>query len=108
SIFVTFVSLYEASITGYGFQYLWQDSAWLNDHALVLFAGLSFLVGALFVDAFLGLKEANPIMHKMIGFLVILYAAFILFSFFVGEVYVAPLGTDSPRRCFYRKMNSGN
>ncbi|OUS08811.1 hypothetical protein A9Q81_00495 [Gammaproteobacteria bacterium 42_54_T18] len=92
SIFVAFVSLYEASITGYGFQYLWLDSAWLNDHALVLFAGLSFLVGALFVDAFLGLEEANPIMHKAIGFLVILYAAFILFSFFVGEVYVAPLG----------------
>ncbi len=92
AIFVAFVSLYEASITGYGFQYLWQDSTWLNDHALVLFAGLSFLVGALFIDAFLGLKDANPIMHKVIGSLVILYAAFILISFFVGEIYVAPLG----------------
>jgi diguanylate cyclase (GGDEF)-like protein len=92
SMFVAFVSLYEAAITGYGFQYLWQDSAWLNDHALVLFAGLSFLVGALFIDAFLGLKEANPTMHKMIVILVILYAAFIFFSLFVDEVYVAPLG----------------
>lgn len=92
SLFVVCVALYEISITGYGFNYVWEDSAWLNDHALVLFAGLSFLVGALFVDSFLNLRVSNILMHKVIMWLIALYALFITFSLFIDEVFVAPLG----------------
>ncbi|OUS31643.1 hypothetical protein A9Q99_03480 [Gammaproteobacteria bacterium 45_16_T64] len=92
SLFVVCVSLYELAVTGYGRHYIWKDSIWLNDHAFVLFAGLSYMSAALFVNEFLSLKKNNPVMYKVVWALFVLYGIFVTSGFFVGETFLVPFG----------------
>lgn len=58
--FVTSFTLFQASISGFGYQFLWPQSPVWNDHTLPLFLGAVLLSESIFIRAFLGLKKNAP------------------------------------------------
>ena len=63
--YVFTVALYQASLHGVGFQYLWQDSLFLADKMLSISVGCTYMFGALFFSFFLGLKKRWPRLHRI-------------------------------------------
>ena len=63
--YVFTIALYQASLHGVGFQYLWQDSPFLADKMLSLSVGGTYMFGALFFAFFLGLNLRWPRLHRM-------------------------------------------
>lgn len=57
SIYVVFVGLMAAALTGVGFRYLWPENIWLQDHALVLFGCLSFGLAAIFISQLMKINQ---------------------------------------------------
>lgn len=86
------VSLYEASITGMGSLFLWGASVWWSDHALVLSAVTSFIMAALFVNAFLDLKKNSFRTYKFVRMIVVTYCVFLVLVLFFREATVAGIG----------------
>lgn len=60
------VAFYAATMTGFGQQYLWGCSPWINAQGLSLSVVLSFLLGAFFVEHFLKLRKRNPFAHRTV------------------------------------------
>lgn len=58
--FVLSFTLFQASISGFGYQFLWPESPGWNDHTLPLFLGCVLLSESIFIRAFLGLKKNAP------------------------------------------------
>ena len=86
------VSLYEASITGMGSLFLWGSSVWWSDHALVLSAVTSFIMAALFVNAFLDLKKNSYRTYNLVRMIVVTYCIFVVLVLFFRESTVAGIG----------------
>lgn len=64
SIYVIFVGLMAAGLTGVGFRYIWPGNIWLQDHALVLFGCLSFGFAALFIAQLLKIKQHSALFAR--------------------------------------------
>lgn len=58
--FVTSFTLFQASIGGFGFQFLWPSAPLWNEHSLPLFLGCVLLSESIFIRAFLNLKTQAP------------------------------------------------
>jgi len=57
SIYVVFVGLMVASLTGVGFRHLWPDNIWLQERSLVLFGSMSFTFASIFISQLLKIKQ---------------------------------------------------
>jgi len=78
----TFASflLFQATIGGFSYQFLWPDSPILQDHALPIFLGSVLFSESLFVRSLLGLKIRSPKIAMFFSLSAILSALIIIFS----------------------------
>jgi diguanylate cyclase (GGDEF)-like protein len=58
--------LFQLSLSGYAFAYLWSDSMRWNSHAIPTSIALSLMFTALLTTTFLQLKQASPIWHRIL------------------------------------------
>ncbi|GAB5464962.1 MAG: hypothetical protein Kapaf2KO_03980 [Candidatus Kapaibacteriales bacterium] len=85
--YVSFLALFQFSLDGFAFQFLWPGSPWLGNHAILIFAALSMISMYLYVDKFLGFKDGFT--KFRIGYRVILILLLIclIISFTEGLLY---------------------
>jgi len=79
---LTFTSflLFQATIGGFSYQFLWPDSPIWQDHALPIFLGLVLFSESLFVRSLLGLKVRSPKIAIFFSLSAIFSAFIIIFS----------------------------
>lgn len=80
-MFVSSFTLFQASISGFGYQFLWPQSPVWNEHTLPIFLGLVLLTESIFIRAFLQLKEKAPLIAKFLLFTAFIAGCIILASF---------------------------
>lgn len=83
--YVAAVMLYQASLYGIGFQYVWHDSPYLADKMLALSVGGSFLFGTLFFTYYLQLPRRRPMWHRAVLLVALNYAVGTFLAFFLPE-----------------------
>lgn len=64
--FVCSFALFQASISGFGYQFLWSAAPTWNEHTLPIFLGLVLFTESIFVRAFLQLEEKAPLIAKFL------------------------------------------
>lgn len=74
-------SMISICLNGIGFQYLWPDSPWWNMRSIVFFMSLATVLGLLFTDSFLDLKQHLPKWRKYLYFLLMMNMLNALFVF---------------------------
>ncbi|HMP28302.1 MAG TPA: 7TM diverse intracellular signaling domain-containing protein, partial [Saprospiraceae bacterium] len=72
-LYGTFITLLNASLSGYGFEYLWPNLPYINKFQDFM-GVLSCVTGIFFVTNFLNTKENAPLLHKTFLGLLILFA----------------------------------
>lgn len=80
-MFVSSFTLFQASISGFGYQFLWPQSPVWNEHTLPIFLGLVLLTESIFIRAFLQLKDKAPLIAKFLLFTAFIAGCIILASF---------------------------
>lgn len=83
------ITLYVATLSGLGNQYLWGGITWLSDKMLVLTVVLSFLFGTYFVMYFLDLKVRNRPAYRLVRFMILLYWLILIPALLLPEAWVA-------------------
>lgn len=76
--FLIFWLMYELAHLGYGYQYLWSDSIWFQEHAVPFSISGALTFIGLYFTAHLRTKESFPVFHKLIRALVIIPGAVML------------------------------
>lgn len=81
--YVIAFALFQASIEGLSFQYLWPDSIWWNSVCIAFFVGLMMFGIVLFQTHFLDHRSHSPMLYKICNWAV--YASIILMvaTFFI-------------------------
>jgi len=82
SVFMALYLMYQASMGGVTYQYIWPDSPWLAERAMPIGVVSAAICGQLFALIFLETKTAAPRLHRAILGLTIGYAAFLPFAAF--------------------------
>ncbi len=63
--YITAMPLFLASLHGVAFQYLWPDSTWWNDQAIIVFLNLAVLFGGVFSIGFISVtRENHPYLNR--------------------------------------------
>ncbi|MCH8493472.1 MAG: sensor domain-containing diguanylate cyclase [Idiomarina sp.] len=83
SIYVVFTGLLMAALSGVGFRYLWPNSIWLQDIAIIFFGGLAFVFATIFISQLLNLREHSKRWHRGLVLLGILAAGISVCSLFL-------------------------
>lgn len=64
SVYVVFIGLMMAALSGAGFRYLWPEFIWIQDRAIPLFGSISFAFAALFISQLLDVKAYSQTYYK--------------------------------------------
>ena len=80
SLFMALYAVYQTSIEGLAYQYLWPGSPWLAERAIPLSVGLAAIFGILFAQRYLGTRESAPRMHRAGLVFCAIVAAFLPFA----------------------------
>lgn len=81
-VFASFV-LFQATLAGISYQYLWPFSPKWNEHALPIFLGLVLVSESIFMSSFLELKRSSPKLAKFLVYAATTSAAISLASIFM-------------------------
>jgi diguanylate cyclase len=82
-VFGSFV-LFQSTLAGISYQYLWPDSPQWNEHALPIFLGLVLVSESIFILSFLELKKSLPKLAKLLVYTSTAAAAISLASIFIS------------------------
>ena len=83
-VYIFFLAFAQTTLAGYGFRYLWSDYPVFNTSAVVLSSSGSAMSGLLFSMHFLRTATNAPKAHKWMWFLIWIFVAGIVSSFFSG------------------------
>ena len=77
ALFVGGMALFQAALTGFGYQFLWPESIWWNDHSPPFGTVMAATFGLLFARTFLSSAARTPLIDKLMlievaGFIVAL------------------------------------
>ncbi|HKR06921.1 MAG TPA: 7TM diverse intracellular signaling domain-containing protein [Bacteroidia bacterium] len=90
-LYVAIMTLLNASLNGYAFEYLWSNHSWFNRYEDIISAFLG-ISGVLFAKSFLHIKQNFPFMHKIFNGLIILFSAGIIIvltgNFMTGTIFI--------------------
>lgn len=79
--FIASGPLFFLALSGQGYQYLWKDQAWWNEHSVAVFVSCLILFGALFTRKFIGLKKVSIKLDRLILSFSVLGAVMLVLSF---------------------------
>jgi len=71
-LFIIFHALFQASLTGYSFQFLWNDSPWWGNKALPFFILITATSAYQFSTKFLNTEKYIPLLRKIIFILIVI------------------------------------
>ena len=83
-VYIFFLAFAQTTLAGYGFRYVWPNLPSFNTSAVVLSSSGSAITGLLFSMHFLRTATNAPWAHKWMWFLILVFAAGIISSFFSG------------------------
>ncbi|MBL4631781.1 MAG: diguanylate cyclase [Paraglaciecola sp.] len=81
--YVIFLGLTVLTIQGLGYRYLWPNFAWLQQHAIGIFANLALCLSIIFCDLLLNVKTYSMKMSRMLKTVAYIYLAAAAISAFV-------------------------
>jgi serine phosphatase RsbU (regulator of sigma subunit) len=81
------LALFQFSLDGYGFQYLWPFSPWLANHMIPVTGCLTLLFLTQFTRAFLHIKEHSPALSRTMQGASLLLALLFAFGLFENPFY---------------------
>lgn len=79
--FIASGPLFFLALSGQGYQYLWTDQIWWNEHSVAVFVSCLILFGALFTRKFIGLKNVSIKLDRLILSFAVLGAVMLVLSF---------------------------
>lgn len=82
-LYISFFGLFQMSMNGLAFQYLWPDSIWWAKHANPFLIGMSCFLAALFSLRFLDMPKYTPVFSRIMTALMIAGIILSASSFFV-------------------------
>ncbi len=85
--YVLALALFQLSLDGFSFQYLWRDSSWMANHAILMFAALSMIGMMLYVLKFIGFDDSLRNYKRGYFFLLSLLIFSLLISLTEGVLY---------------------
>ncbi len=89
--YVVAAMFFQAAMCGDGYRYLWGDSLWWRDHAMVVGVALCFIFAIAFVVRFLRLQEIDPKAYRYAVAGLACYVALIWLSPWVTEATLSML-----------------
>lgn len=91
--YVFFLGLFQFSLDGLAYQYLWPSSPWMGNHAILIFAAVSLLCMLLYVRKFLEFSKGYKIYNKVYSLFIGLALVGLLLSFLSGDLYAITFPT---------------
>lgn len=85
--YVFLLGLFQFSLDGFAFQYLWPGLPWLGNHAILLFAALSLISMLYYVREYLGKFQRHKRYFKGYNVFIILTLVSLLLSLTTGMIY---------------------
>jgi serine phosphatase RsbU (regulator of sigma subunit) len=85
--YVANLLLFQLSIDGFAFQYLWPNSPWMGNHAIIIFVCSTAFVLITYGKEFLQLKEHSKILLRISNVLLVLISTCFLISIFSESLY---------------------
>jgi len=82
-LYITFFGMFQMSMNGLAFQYLWPDHIWWAKHANPFLIGMSCFLAALFSLRFLDMPKYTPVFYRIMTGLMISGIFLSAISFFV-------------------------
>jgi signal transduction histidine kinase len=90
--FLASIILFSACYDGLAAQYFWPNFSWLNDIATRLLFSTTMASTLMFTSSFLELKRRSPKLHRLIHFLLTVWAGIFLFTFFTSYYQTGMVG----------------
>jgi serine phosphatase RsbU (regulator of sigma subunit) len=87
--YVFLLGLFQFSLDGFAFQYLWPGLPWLGNHAILIFAALSLISMLFYVREYLGDFKQHKNYFKGYNIFIALTVISLLLSLTSGAVYAA-------------------
>jgi serine phosphatase RsbU (regulator of sigma subunit)/heme/copper-type cytochrome/quinol oxidase subunit 4 len=87
--YVFLLGLFQFSLDGFAFQYLWPGLPWLGNHAILIFAALSLISMLFYVRDYLGEFKHHKRYFNGYNVFILLTATCLLLSLTSGAVYAA-------------------
>lgn len=90
SIFVFYVFsiwLFQFSLDGFAYQYLWPNISWLGNHAILIFAAFSIIALLAYADNMLGFHRLNKNYYRIYKLLYLFAILGLIASFLSGPIY---------------------
>lgn len=86
--FVISIGIYQAALSGFGYNYIWQGNVLINDHVLAFSASASFFFGGMFAIQFMELKTRTPLFYRIANILMAGFMIPMLLSVIATEYIV--------------------
>ena len=87
--YVFFLGLFQFSLDGLAYKYLWSSSAWLGNHAILILAAASMFWMLLYVRRFLEFSQEHKVYLSIYKLFIVLIAICFFLSFSWGMLYAA-------------------
>lgn len=84
-IYITCILLTQTTLQGYTFQYLWNETPFINKYSLIFLPSLSGITGMFFMNVFLKTSTFSKRLYNTSFFLVVPYIIAYVISF-IGEI----------------------
>jgi len=85
--YVFVLGLFQFSLDGFAYQFLWSNSPWMGNHAILIFAALSMLALLSYADQFLELNKLKKWYYSIFKVFYLLTSIGFLTSFLSGTIY---------------------
>jgi signal transduction histidine kinase len=79
-LYIVFIGIAQIALKGYGFQLLWPNHIWLQQHGTYIFSGLTGITSLLFFQNFIGKENISVVFQQLIKVVIFGYICCILLS----------------------------
>ena len=82
-IYIITFAIFQSSLSGIGFQFLWPNDPWVNKYITVISLSITFASFNYFMNDFFNIKETSLTLHKILNILFYGYLVFSVVSIFL-------------------------
>ena len=86
-LYVSFLGLFQFSLDGFAYQYLWPSFPWMGNHAILIFAAISILSLLAYADVILSFNKLNKGYYQIYKIFYLIAGLGIISSFTQGKIY---------------------
>lgn len=86
-LYIVGVAVFQFSLDGLAFQYLWPSNTWLANHIIPISGSFTLIALILFVSTLLKTNQLTPFIHRILMLFLISDCVFFTMSFFPPPIY---------------------